>query len=359
MDPPIDPGDHTVSELEDALEEVEDPEALDAILEAERSGENRTTALEAIEERLETVEAAITEDRDAIQAIDTADDEDVLTLAGPDEDRELSERFLTNLSGIRSTLEDARRAGGQYEARLRKLEEDVGELVAYTDALEAFLDEEGTAEQLLDSVQDDIASLEDDIYDIRPVVRSHAQTLRDHRVAISDIENTVDNQASDLNEVVDSVESLEARFESYRDESAETHEDLASRLAGAEASVGEQGERIDEVAAAVESAEDTIDDVASDVQELERTVDDRLAEAADERAETADQARTNTESIQENATKIDNLTEDVENLERRIGDTDRLDDRFQQIESEIEELQAWRNQLGSVLGGGGSTSEDD
>lgn len=55
MEPPFDPGDYSVSELTDALEDVDDPEALTAILEAERGGTDRKTAREAIEERLQAV----------------------------------------------------------------------------------------------------------------------------------------------------------------------------------------------------------------------------------------------------------------------------------------------------------------
>lgn len=48
--PPIDPTDHTVAELRDALSEEQfDTEALAAIEAAERAGDGRTTALDAID----------------------------------------------------------------------------------------------------------------------------------------------------------------------------------------------------------------------------------------------------------------------------------------------------------------------
>lgn len=55
MDPPFDPADRTVSDLREALKGIDDPEALEGLREAEESGDNRTTALEAIEERLEEI----------------------------------------------------------------------------------------------------------------------------------------------------------------------------------------------------------------------------------------------------------------------------------------------------------------
>lgn len=57
MVPEIDPTEYTVSALEAAIEDVRDPDALAAMLEAERAGEDRTTAVEAIEDRLRAVDA--------------------------------------------------------------------------------------------------------------------------------------------------------------------------------------------------------------------------------------------------------------------------------------------------------------
>jgi len=55
---PIDPSDHTVDELNTEIEDVEDIEGLWALLEAEKSGEDRKTAKEAIERRIDAVEDA-------------------------------------------------------------------------------------------------------------------------------------------------------------------------------------------------------------------------------------------------------------------------------------------------------------
>lgn len=52
----VDPSEHTISELEDELDAVEDPAALEAIREAETDGKNRTGALDAIGSRLAEVD---------------------------------------------------------------------------------------------------------------------------------------------------------------------------------------------------------------------------------------------------------------------------------------------------------------
>ena len=54
----VDPADHTVAELEEELESIDDPDALEAMLEDEKSGKDRKTAKAAIESRLEKVRDA-------------------------------------------------------------------------------------------------------------------------------------------------------------------------------------------------------------------------------------------------------------------------------------------------------------
>lgn len=51
----IDPGDHTVPELEEALEYLEHPDVLARVLQAERAGNDRVTAIDAIERRIRSV----------------------------------------------------------------------------------------------------------------------------------------------------------------------------------------------------------------------------------------------------------------------------------------------------------------
>lgn len=51
----LDPSEHTIDELRDELDGMDDPEALEALREAEADGENREGAKEAIDERLESV----------------------------------------------------------------------------------------------------------------------------------------------------------------------------------------------------------------------------------------------------------------------------------------------------------------
>ena len=51
----LDPSEHTIDELEAQLDEIDDPDALEGIRDAETSGEDRTGAIEAIDDRLDSV----------------------------------------------------------------------------------------------------------------------------------------------------------------------------------------------------------------------------------------------------------------------------------------------------------------
>ncbi|WP_207891645.1 electron transfer flavoprotein subunit alpha/FixB family protein [Natrarchaeobius halalkaliphilus] len=61
----IEPGEHTVDELNERLETVDDEEVLETVLEAEQSGQDRKTAREAIRSRLEAVDAPGNEENGA------------------------------------------------------------------------------------------------------------------------------------------------------------------------------------------------------------------------------------------------------------------------------------------------------
>ena len=51
----LNPSEHTIDELEAQLDEIDDPDALEGIRDAETSGEDRVGAVEAIDDRLDSV----------------------------------------------------------------------------------------------------------------------------------------------------------------------------------------------------------------------------------------------------------------------------------------------------------------
>ncbi len=138
----LDPAEHTVPELEEALEGVDDAEELEAALEAERDGKDRKTAVEAIESRLEAV------GDDGGEAADEAPTGGPARLAGQEPSGEAEE-----VEGLTHPTADKRHVrslvGGDYRDMWVYCETQRGELI---DVSKEML---GKARELMDTYNDD------------------------------------------------------------------------------------------------------------------------------------------------------------------------------------------------------------
>ena len=150
----IDPDDYTVEELSDELETIDDADDLQAIFEAERTGQDRTTAREAIQDRLEEIGAADAEhgDTEADEAAATdggdADDESEPEGEDAEEDDDLS-RPTRDKKHVRA-LED-----GEYADMWVFCETQGGEL------LDVSTEMLGKARELMDGFEEDYGDDED------------------------------------------------------------------------------------------------------------------------------------------------------------------------------------------------------
>jgi len=150
----IDPDDYTVDELTDELETIDDVDDLQAILEAEQAGEDRTTAREAIQDRLEKIGAAAdgehgdTEAGEAAADGGDADDESESESEEAEEDDDLS-RPTRDKKHVRA-LED-----GKYADMWVFCETQGGELL---DVSKEML---GKARELMDGFEEEYGDDED------------------------------------------------------------------------------------------------------------------------------------------------------------------------------------------------------
>lgn len=466
----IHPTDHSVAELKEELEAIDDVDRLESLLEAERNGDDRVTAIEAIEARLESLgvdedeqtdgsdasgdseagateadaergddaeadagnddeadagnddESAVEADEDAGDASDEdeadegtvdADDaeqdptpveeswsknttvrsdratEDVerpgrdapqekseasldsvdvsakraeaLSTAGPgaeaDPDQRPREARDRDRDPVRFALDDVG-GGGRMEARIRQLQTEVGDLKAYTNALEEFLDEEGTGQQVIESIRDDIGTLEDEIAGLTDDVGVHGRTLGqlwgvigDVENALSDLEETINRQRRDIDDVGAELQSVRTDLRTVKGTADERYEEQTARLDGVEETLADHAGALDEVDEEIATVGGRVDAVADDIRELGAEVNERFAEGSDERADLADRIEANAEAIEELDATVDDLADTVEALEGRLGESGRVDQRFETVEEEIQALQEWREQLSSVLMG--------
>ncbi|WP_225334148.1 hypothetical protein [Halomicrobium urmianum] len=155
---------------------------------------------------------------------------------------------------------------GSVQARVEKLQGDVSEVLAYADALEEFLDENGTGDQLIEEFRDEVESFESDLEEFR-------STISDNEEAISELSDDVETVVGEVDDV---------------------------------------GSQVDDVGSQVGDVESQVEDLEAQVEDYESELDELREQAAGE---------------------------DVE-------------ERIDRISEDIQELQEWREQLSSVIGGG-------
>lgn len=163
--------------------------------------------------------------------------------------------------------------------RLRHLQSRVDDLAAYTEAMEAFIDEHGTAEQLISGFEDDVEDLREDF-------------------AVLESEAGVDDHT------LERIDDLEDELEPV-------------------------GERFDDLEELVGANTDDVTALADEVEMLESDL----------------------------GSEVEAVAEEVDKVAVQISELQALDDRFDDLEADIErlaeefdELQEWRSQLSNVFG---------
>jgi len=109
--------------------------------------------------------------------------------------------------------------------RVEDLQSRYHDLLAYTDALEAFIDENGDADGVLADLQDDVASVEDELERLSAVGERVEDELAAYPDA-DDLQGRLDDVASDLNETRETVEDELAGLDDRLSDLETTVDDL-------------------------------------------------------------------------------------------------------------------------------------
>lgn len=99
---------------------------------------------------------------------------------------------------------------GSERAKLDQLRSRVDDVAAYANALEGFLDENGTAQEILDEFRSDVESLEADLEDVADrvsTVESDVQALDEQLQALDDDVGGIGTDVDDLKEGLDDLET--------------------------------------------------------------------------------------------------------------------------------------------------------
>ncbi|MFB6301555.1 MAG: hypothetical protein ABEH78_01640 [Haloferacaceae archaeon] len=142
------------------------------------------------------------------------------------------------------------------EVRIDRLQNRTEDLAAYTDALEAFLDEEGTGQEVLDDLDDRTAALREDLDAVAEETADVSETVADHDERLGDLEGAAD----DLDEHVASLDDGLADLEDRVDDLETDLDDLAG---DAEANVADLRETMEDLEATAADLEDEIEDLQS------------------------------------------------------------------------------------------------
>ena len=98
---------------------------------------------------------------------------------------------------------------GSLAARVEKLQRDVDEVLAYASALEAFLDENGTGEEVIAETREEIAEIRSELEDLGTEVAETQRTVDRAATGLDDVEESVADVESELERVDSEIESLQ------------------------------------------------------------------------------------------------------------------------------------------------------
>ena len=154
------------------------------------------------------------------------------------DDLKLVQRAIDKLSEEEET-------DGVKDARIERLQTDIADLRAYTDALEEFLDENGTGEQLIEDFEEQLEQFNADLREMQSDVAATTDT-------VDAVEDEVEEMQSEMNTVTDEVETVESSVS-----------DLQETIDELEASVAELEEEVTE-----EDVTERLADIESDLTEL-------------------------------------------------------------------------------------------
>jgi polyhydroxyalkanoate synthesis regulator phasin len=156
------------------------------------------------------------------------------------------------------------------EVRIDRLQNRTEDLAAYTDALEEFIDEEGTGAAVvegvrsdLDGVRADVAAVEERLAAVEETDERLADRLDDARADLDAAAERLSAVESDVSGLVERVETAENDLDALR-----------TTVEGLEASVADLEGETD---ASVESVEERVDELRADVRDLESELDELRA----------------------------------------------------------------------------------
>ncbi len=261
------------------------------------------------------------------------------------------------------------------DLRIKRLQNQVEDLAAYSAGLEAFLDEEGTAEELiegfrsnvddlteeLDELSADVADAEDDRGRLREDVDGLQSELSGLDDQLETVESRVEETAEQLDGVDDRFDAIDERLDTVEDRFDAVDDRLdetAGRLEAVDGRLDETTDRLDETTerlAGVDDRFDAVEDRLDEVVERAERADDTATRLDDEMGEVRDELATLDGDITAAREALEAELEEVhETVEEEAApvreDVSALREDVADLDDTVEEFRAFRDRLSNALG---------
>jgi archaellum component FlaC len=107
---------------------------------------------------------------------------------------------------------------GSMDARIRQLQRDFADLRAYTGALEEFLDENGSAREVVNSLEDRLDAVDDELESLESTVDDRESDVREVREEMHDLQSEVETVTAEIDSVSEDVAELSSEIERIDDQ---------------------------------------------------------------------------------------------------------------------------------------------
>jgi phage shock protein A len=245
----------STDDLEAAVAEAETETEAGADDEAADTDANGADEIDVAVDEVEGATAAEGNGTDEAAVEAVTPDDLAATLAAEIRAGEVDDEDLATLrDALGADLDDVEPGvPGSVEARIEKLQSDVSEVAAYTDALEAFLDESGSAEELL-AVQDEVESMQGSIGNLEG-------SLESVETRVDSVEATAEGAAEDVAALESAVDGLSESLSAVEAEVAGLRDDV-------DALEDDLGEDLDDRVVELETQLDGMEDDIEDLEKL-------------------------------------------------------------------------------------------
>ena len=127
---------------------------------------------------------------------------------------------------LRKAFDLASGSDGSVTARIDKLQSDVDEVVAYTDALQQFLDENGTGDEMIEEFQSEVDSFRSEVESFESELESVKATTGEHDEEIDGLADDVEQVQGTVEDVEGSVDTVESEVSDLESQLGEVQSDL-------------------------------------------------------------------------------------------------------------------------------------